>query len=257
MPTNTSTERRQKEQTKGFWERTIRKRSHSFQQAKRKHPLQRNWTAFVALQCTLLWQHRKCYEVRISVHFAQYLRTKQKVAKLNMFTRAGTACNQLDSRGSRESVTQTLQHCSPARMTDEFQQPFFSCFNDMKVCLITAFVPCYQGALNTSKVDERVRSCQWMVLVNAIGLQSVRLLLLGAECGVLCMWYCGCDARYLLPRPGKEFEKNMLILYALLNWISFLCSLGRTTSLWMEFWSAFAPNVLFAKMRSKCIPYSS
>jgi hypothetical protein len=33
----------------------------------------------------------------------------------------------------------------------------FSCFDDITVCLIVAFFPCYHGSLNKAKVDDRVR----------------------------------------------------------------------------------------------------
>jgi len=63
-------------------------------------------------------------------------------------------------------------------MTDEFQQPFFGCLNDTMVCLLAAIVPCYQGALNTAKIDERdcnlCDCCCWVPNVEYYTRQRVR-----------------------------------------------------------------------------------
>jgi Cys-rich protein (TIGR01571 family) len=38
------------------------------------------------------------------------------------------------------------------------QTGLFSCFDDIVVCIMVAFIPCYHGSINKAKVDDRVRA---------------------------------------------------------------------------------------------------
>jgi len=44
---------------------------------------------------------------------------------------------------------------SPQGGGGEFMTSLFGCFSDISVCIITLFLPCYQGAQNKAKSDHR------------------------------------------------------------------------------------------------------
>lgn len=61
----------------------------------------------------------------------------------------------------------------------------FQCFDDIAVCIMVAFIPCYHGALNKAKVDDRVLMHSLIVVTfSHTGLPFLWLLLLGWQC-----WY--------------------------------------------------------------------